>query len=101
MKGTSSWVERVLHGTVQLGSSRTNVCLYNALKPCLGVPLLSGQAFLVLNSSNVASQGQPGKGINLIKSLKLNGQDFVLAKVVKASKSNCFEIRTAVPRIRF
>lgn len=63
MKGTSSWVERVLHGTVQQGSSRTNVCLLNTLKVCLRAPLPSGQAYLVLNFSNVASQGWPGKGI--------------------------------------
>lgn len=55
MKGTSSWVERVLHRTVQQGSSRTNTCLFNTLEACLGAPLLSGQAYLVLNSSNVAS----------------------------------------------
>ena len=64
MKGTSSWVQRVLHGTVQQGSSRTNVYLFNTLKACLGAPLLSGQAYLVLNFSNVASQGWPGKGIS-------------------------------------
>lgn len=65
MKATSSWVERVLHGTVQQGgSSRTNVCLFNTLKACLGAPLLGGQAHLVLNFSNVASQGWPGKGIS-------------------------------------
>lgn len=63
MKGTSSWVEGVLHGIVQQGSSRTNVCLSSALRACIGTPLLSDQAHSVFNFSNMAFQGWPGKGI--------------------------------------
>lgn len=61
MKGTSSWIERVLHGTFQQGSSRTNVCFSSTLNVCLGAPLLNGHAYLALNFSDVAKQGRSGK----------------------------------------
>lgn len=66
------------------------------LEACSGAQWLNGQTNLVLNFSDVASQGSPGTDISLIKHLWLKFQGFVLAQIAKARESSQFETGIAV-----